>query len=352
MGNNTDSRTDYATLAKRTATIAAVVSGFVAVLGAVIFASDVFLLAFAGVLVSVFLRGLATYLASHTRLSYGLSLGVVVVALLGLAAGVGFIVVPSVTSQAHDLRQQLPDAFNRLQDRMEGVDWLQDLVGELPSPDKMIGRRAGVWSRITGFFSTALGLLTDLVVIAFVGLYIAVAPDLYRRGLLALVPPRGHARAKSVLSNLDNTLWWWLIAKLIAMAIVGVLTGLGLWWLGIPAPIALGALAALLTFIPNFGPVLAAAPAILLAMTQGLKDAGFVVLLYAAIQTLESYLITPNIEKKTINLPPALTISVQVLLGILAGGLGLLVATPLCATALVLVRDLYVQRAPDEAPSG
>ena len=243
----------------------------------------------------------------------------------------------------------------------EGVAFLLDgvargelLGGDLGEAEVEFGDEAvlvELGSRITGFFSTALGLLTDLVVIAFVGLYISVAPDLYRRGLLALVPPRGEGRAKSVLSNLDNTLWWWLIAKLIAMAIVGVLTGLGLWWLGIPAPVALGALAALLTFIPNFGPVLAAAPALLLAMTQGLKDAGFVALLYVAIQTIESYLITPNIEKKTINLPPALTISVQVLLGILAGGLGLLVATPLCATALVLVRTLYVQRAPDEAPS-
>jgi predicted PurR-regulated permease PerM len=332
--------------------VAAVVTAFVAFLAAIIFASDVFLLAFAGILLSIFLRGLANLLVTHTRFSYGLALGIVVIGLLGLAAAFGFVVAPSVVSQAQDLRTQVPDAIGRLAERIEDIDWLQPAVANLPSPEKLVGRRADVLSRITGFFSTALGVLTDIVVIAFVGLYVAVTPDLYRRGLLALVPPEHRNRANEVLSNLDYTLWWWLIAKLIAMFLVGVLTGVGLWWLEVPAPIALAALAALLTFIPNVGPVLSAVPAILLALTQGLKQAGFVVLLYLAIQTVESYLITPNVEKKTINLPPALTISVQILMGVLAGGLGLLVATPLCATAIVLVRDLYVAPGRKMEPKG
>jgi len=339
-----------AALAQRTAVVAAVVTGFVALLGIVVFAGDVIFLSFAGILLSVFLRGLAASLASYTRLSYGLALAVVVIGLTSLTAGLGRMLAPSVTSQAHDLRQQLPDALDRLRSRIEDIGWLNDMAGELPSPDRMIGRRADVWSRVTGVFSTALGLLADIVVIASVGLYIAVAPDLYRRGVLALVPLRHQNRAKELLSNLDHTLRWWIVAKLIAMVIVGALSGLGLWYLGVPAPAALGVLAALLTFIPNFGPVLAAAPAILLALTQGVKEAGLVLLLYIAIQTIESYVVTPNIEKKTINLPPALTISVQLLLGMLAGGLGLLVATPLCAVALVLVRDLYAKETPGETP--
>jgi predicted PurR-regulated permease PerM len=335
--------TDLSSLARRTATVAAVVVGFAALLGMIIFASEVFLLAFAGILLSIFLRGLANALASRTPLSYGWALAIVLVGLLGIAVGLVFAIAPSVVSQAEDLRQELPNAFHNLQNRIESIGWLDDLTGRLPAPDKMIGKRADVWARITGFFSTALGLLTNVVVILFAGLYVSVSPDLYRSGVLALVPARHRDRAGELLSKLDHTLWWWLIAKLIAMLIVGVLTAAGLWWLGVPAPLALGTLAALLTFIPNVGPVLAAVPAILLALTKGLDDAGLVVLLYLAIQMVESYLITPNIEKETINLPPALTIFVQLLLGILAGGLGLLVATPICATALVLVRELYVK---------
>jgi predicted PurR-regulated permease PerM len=341
---------DLVALAQRTTVVAAVVTGFVAILAMIIVAGDVFLLAFAGILLSVFLRGLANIIASHTRLSYGLALAVVVIGLAVGAAGVVFMLAPSVISQAHDLRRELPDAFDRLRTRIEDVDWLNSLAARLPSPEKVISTRADVWARITGFFSTALGLLTDVVVIVFIGLYVSVAPNLYRRGVLALVPFERRNRAVDLLSNLDHTLWWWLIAKLIAMVIVGALTAIGLWTLEVPAPIALGVVAAVLTFIPNFGPVLSAAPAILLALTEGLRTAGFVVLLYIAIQAIESYLITPNIEKKTINLPPALTISAQLLMGIIAGGLGLLVATPVCATALVLVRDLYVEQGPRRAP--
>jgi predicted PurR-regulated permease PerM len=328
------------------------VAGFAALFGLIVFATEVFLLAFASILLSVFLRGLGNALASRTRLSYGWALAIVLLGLLGATVGFVFMIAPSAISQANDLRQELPRAFHQLQTRIESVGWLSDLAGRLPSAGAMISRRADVWSRITGFFSTALGLLTDMVVIAFAGLYVSVSPNLYRRGVLALVPPEHRNRAGELLSKLDYTLWWWLIAKLIAMVIVGVLTASGLWWLGVPAPVALGTLAALLTFIPNLGPVLAAAPAILLALTKGPDDAGFVILLYLAIQTVESYLITPNIEKETINLPPALTIFVQLLLGMLAGGLGLLVATPICATALVLVRELYVKGSQlvEEAP--
>lgn len=341
---------DLVALAQRTAVVAAVVTGFAAILAMIIVAGDVFLLAFAGILLSVFLRGLATIVASHTRLSYGLALAIVMIGLITIAAGVGLMLAPPVLSQAHDLRRDLPDAFDRLRTRAEAIDWVNNLAARLPSPEKVISKRADVWTRITGFFSTALGLLTDVVVIVFIGLYVSVAPNLYRRGVLALVPRERRNRAIDLLSSLDHTLWWWLIAKLIAMVIVGVLTAIGLWTLEVPAPIALGVVAALLTFIPNFGPVLSAAPAILLALTQDLRTAGFVVLLYIAIQAVESYLITPNIEKKTINLPPALTISAQLLMGMIAGGLGLLVATPICATALVLVRDLYVKPDPRAAP--
>jgi predicted PurR-regulated permease PerM len=338
-------------LAQRTATAAAVVTVFAAVAGAIIFASDMFLLVFAGTLLSVLLRGLATPLASRTGLPYGLAVAVVVIGLLSLSAGVGLLLAPSFTSQTHDLREQLPDALGRVRSRIQGIDWLDGLLGGLPSADTIVGRRADVWSRIAGFFSTALGLLTDVVVIAFVGLYVAAAPSLYRQGLLALIPAWHRSRADDLLSTIDHTLWWWLIAKLIAMVIVGVLTTAGLWWLGIPAPAALGILAALLTFIPNFGPVLSAAPAVLLALTEGVKDTGFVLLLYTAIQTVESFFITPIIERRTIRLAPALTVSAQLLLGMVAGGLGLLVATPLCATILVLVRELYVKQLPARTKS-
>lgn len=127
------------------------------------------------------------------------------------------------------------------------------------------------------------------------------------------------------------------------MAIIGACTAVGLWALGVPLALTLALLAAALTFVPNFGPILAAVPAVLLGLLESPTKALYVVLLYVGVQTVESYVLTPLIQKRTVSAPPALTILAQVLLGVLVGGLGVVLATPLTAVALVLARELYVR---------
>jgi predicted PurR-regulated permease PerM len=130
---------------------------------------------------------------------------------------------------------------------------------------------------------------------------------------------------------------------MVSMLIVGVVTTLGLWLIGVPLALALGLLAALAEFVPNLGPLLAFAPAILLALTESTTQALAVLLLYLGVQGFESYVLTPLVEKRAVALPPALTILSQVLLGVLAGGMGLALATPLAAASLVLVQRFYVE---------
>ena len=126
------------------------------------------------------------------------------------------------------------------------------------------------------------------------------------------------------------------------MTIIGVLTTVGLWIMGIPLALALGIIAAIFTFIPNIGPVLSAIPAVLLGLIDSPQQALYIAALYVGIQTVESLMITPLIQRKTVSLPPALTLSAQVLLGVILGGLGVALATPMAAAALVLTRMLYV----------
>ena len=125
------------------------------------------------------------------------------------------------------------------------------------------------------------------------------------------------------------------------MSVVGALTFAGLWLLDVLLALTLALLASALTFVPNFGPILSAAPAVLLALEAGLTHAAWVAGLYLAVQTVESYLITPIIQQRTVALPPALTLGTQLVLGVLAGAAGLALATPLTAMGLVLVRELY-----------
>jgi predicted PurR-regulated permease PerM len=126
------------------------------------------------------------------------------------------------------------------------------------------------------------------------------------------------------------------------MCVVGVLTAIGLWALGVPFVLSFAVLAAGLDFIPNIGPVISAVPAVLVALLQSPMTALWVAVLYLAIQVLESYILAPIVQHRAVDLPPALLISSQVLLAVLLGVPGLLFATPLTVVLLVLVRRLYI----------
>jgi predicted PurR-regulated permease PerM len=113
--------------------------------------------------------------------------------------------------------------------------------------------------------------------------------------------------------------------------------------LGVPLALTLGLLAGLLSFIPNFGPILSAFPAILLAFIESPMLALYTAALYILVQLIESNIVTPLIEKETVELPPALTIMFQLALAVLVGGLGLVLATPLLAVIMVLVQLVYIE---------
>ena len=132
-------------------------------------------------------------------------------------------------------------------------------------------------------------------------------------------------------------------AQLVAMATVGALTGMGLWLIGVPQALALGIVAGLLDFIPNVGPILASVPGILAAASAGTTQALYALALYIAIQTAENNLITPIVQRRAVDLPPALTMVALLVMGLLGGVLGLLLAVPLAAVLTVAVRMAYVE---------
>lgn len=186
-------------------------------------------------------------------------------------------------------------------------------------------------------------MIASGLLILFLAIYLSIQPHIYVDGLIRLAPMHKRPRLQEVMGEVHNTLRWWLVGKILSMAIVGIATTVGLALLGVPLAIALGVIAALLTFVPNFGPIISAVPAVLLAFVQSPTSALYVVVLYLAIQTVESYLITPLIQQRTVSLPPALTISAQIALGVLAGPAGVILATPLAAAGLVAVTQLYVK---------
>jgi predicted PurR-regulated permease PerM len=326
----------------RVATTVAIAIALVGAALVVGFAYDVFLLTFAAILIAILLRGLARLLARHAGLDVRWALGVVALLLVGVPFFAAWLAYPRIGNEVAQLADALPGAVDSLEKRVAEVNWLRPLLDRLPAAASIAAPRGDVLGRITGFFSTTFGLFANLLIVIAVGAYLATDATTYRDGFVRLFRPRMRPVATNLLNELGTTLGWWLAAKFASMAVIGALTWIGLVALGVPLAAPLALIAALLTFIPNLGPLLSVVPAMLLALVQSPLFALYVMLLYAGIQLVESYLITPLIQKRMVSLPPALTIVVQLLAGVLAGGLGLLVAAPLTVAGLVLVRRLYL----------
>ncbi len=309
-------------------------------------APDALLIVFAGILLAVFLNAGARLTARLTGLQRPWSLAVFILLLAAAGVLATLTAVPFIAEQLNELWRQVPKAAAAVRERMQQYDWSQDLLGEIQPQQMLTAGR----STATFAFSAVFGAFGNLILILFIGLYLAVDPRLYIRGVELLVAPSLRPATERVLVEIGETLEGWLLAQLIAMSIVGSLTLVGLWILGIPLAPVLALIAALMTFIPNIGPVIAAVPAILLGLSAGPWAALWVVLLYIAVQSVESYLITPMVQQRTNDLPPALVIAAQLVLGILFGLLGLALATPLAAAGITLVRLTYVERYLESRP--
>ncbi len=307
------------------------------------YAADVLLLVFAAVLLAVALRSLSDPVGRVTGLSESWSLALVSTVLVSTIAGAALLLAPRVSAQVDELTVNLPRAFDALVERANRYGWARRLTAEVPPPGQLIKGGGGVLARVTGVFSTALGALVNAAIVIAVGLYLAADPRLYTSGLLRLVPSARRPRAREVLAQLASTLRRWLAGRLVLMTVNAALTWAGLSLLGVPLALTLGLLAGLLNFVPNVGPVIAGVPAVLIALTQSPQQALYVLLLYVVLQTVDGYVFTPLVQKRTVELPPALTITAQVFLGVLLGAFGVVFATPLTAAVMVLVRMLYVE---------
>ncbi|RJR51304.1 MAG: AI-2E family transporter [Desulfobacteraceae bacterium] len=305
--------------------------------------AQILMLVFAGILLAIFLRGLAGLLNRLTGLPNSWSLLAVLVLLTAAIVLAAWLVWPHVASQINQLTDQLPRAVGKLSERIRQYSWGRALLNQIPSMNELGDHMGTFYRQVTNLFRLTMGAAGSFLLILFVGLYLAYEPGLYITGLIRLVPLSYRPKAKEVIDELGHVLRWWLIGRFFSMAVIGVLTALGLWLIGIKLALTLGLFAAVLTFIPYIGPIVSAVPAILLGLLQGPLTAFYVVILYTAIQTIESYIATPLVQRTAVSLPPVFTLTVQIALSVLVGIVGLIVATPLGLAALVAVRMVYVE---------
>ncbi len=301
---------------------------------------NVLLLVFFGILVSVYFHSLKHLIHRKTGLPEKGSLAVSVFGSILILAGFFYLAGDRIAAESEDLAKEFPEMIQKVRSDVEGHPIGSKVIQQITQED----HGAALQDFAGSFFSSTFGVIGDLYILLILALFFTTAPSLYVNGAVNLVPKRSRAKALDILQKLGWTLGKWLKGMLVAMLFVAVITGIGLIALDIRAALFLALIAGLFNFIPNFGPLIAAVPAVLVAMLEGPAIASMVFGLYILTQVLESTLVQPQLQKKLIRMPPALIIIAQLTMGVFTGALGLILATPLVAVIIVIVEELHVKR--------
>lgn len=303
--------------------------------------AEYLLLGLAAAMGGVLLDTVTEWLSTHSRLSRRSAFFVLVFSGIAAAGLCAWALVPHIILQIDQLGSALPAGIQNLQ------NWLNtSAAGQVIAShgDAILARAAPLISR----FGVDLGDgLIALGVVIILAIYLAAAPDLYKRGLLALVPAANRPKANALLRRLTTTIAWWIAGQLIPMTVLGIVTMIGLLILNIPLVFTLSIFTGLMIFVPFAGAILAFIVTVLITLSSDPSKVVFIGVLFAVVHVLEGYVLTPLVQRRVVRLPPALTIFSQVIMTSLFGLTGLVLATPLAAGCVVLVQELYLHKQGD-----
>ena len=303
---------------------------------------DVVLLAFLGVLLAILLRAPADWLTRKTGIPIGWTLaGVCLV--LTTALGVGaFLFGRQVVEQSVGLSARIPEIIENTEQRLQDSEIGRSLL-QLAQLGGGSGGELQIIGKGLGLLGSTFGALANVAIVLFFAVFLAAQPKLYIDGVVHLVARPRRARLRTVLHDIGDVLRRWVVAQSLHALVIATLIGGGLLLIGAPFALPLALLAGVMEFVPYIGPLVAAVPAVLVGLAEGSQMVGWIAALYLAVQAIESYVLSPLVQHKAVYLAPAMILFAQVLLGVVAGGLGVAVATPLAAALMVAVNKLYVE---------
>lgn len=296
------------------------------------------LMLFGAVVVATVFRALADRIGRISGWSEGICVALSIVLILGSIAGLTILFGQQIAQQFEALRETLPIAWRSFEERIGDIG-LGDQLGQVVEG---LRQSSGSFANLSQALLSVGNAVAEVLVVLFGGIFLAAQPRFYKTGAIKLVPRKQRGVVAEAMDESERALRLWLKGQLIAMVTVGTVTGLAMWLLGLPSALVLGLLAGLLEFVPFVGPIMAAVPAILLAMAVSPDLALWVVLVYVVVQQLEGYLLTPLVQQYAVELPSVVLLFSLVGLGMLFGTLGVLLAAPLTVVIYVLVKRLYV----------
>ena len=346
------------------------------------FAGALFLI-FAGMLLGVALNAMTNRLGTIVRLPHALRLTVVCLVLAGMLSGVVFLGGATIAKQATVLSDTIKSQLVTVKAFLEknGIDTSYLELGNIgapaasPTPETSVAPltpltpitptphnlpsagaiASGGGAIVSQTLKVLLGTVSavgNFFIVLFLGLAFAAQPAVYRNGLLFMAPARHRARATVIVDRIGDTLERWLIAQIVTMIAVFFVTWIGLRIIGIQSAFILGIQAGLLAFIPTIGALIGGLIVVLASLASGWVAGFSAFVLFMGVHALESYVLTPIIQRHALDIPPATLFAFQILLGVVFGIWGLALALPLMAIAKVLIDHFKAEQSAPDATAG
>jgi predicted PurR-regulated permease PerM len=313
---------------------------------------DLLLVVFLAVILAIYLDALTNILEQRLGMPRPLGLTLALAATLGALVGTVLLIAPPVTQQVQDLLNNLPTYLANLDANitafMRNIPVLRR--GAEPGVEAP-GILASSLSEILGFLRGAavpylkggVEFLIEGVSVLVMAVFLARHPTTYAGGIIALVPPRKRPLAGAILNDLNSTIRAWVLGQIIAMLVLAALTTFGLWTLGVPYFLAFGVFAGVAAIVPFFGVLLSTIlPAMFALGAFGVTKALLVLALGVVIHIIEANFIAPVVMERQVNLPPVVTIAGVLVIGKLFGLGGLIIAVPILALVMILIRHILI----------
>jgi predicted PurR-regulated permease PerM len=338
------------------------------------YAATLFLI-FAGILLAVALNAMTNMLGRVVRLPHSLRLAVVCLVLAGLLSGVVFLGGATIKDQATALSDTIKAQLVNVKALLErnGIDTSYFGLSNpattpatsptsatpgasatpaaperhnLPSAGEIASSGGAIVSQTLKLLLGTLSAVGNFFIVLFLGLAFAAQPSVYRNGLLFMMPAQQRARATIIVDRIGETLERWLIAQILTMLAVFLITWIGLAIIGIQSSFILGIQAGLLTFIPTIGALIGGLIVVLASLASGWVAAASAFVLFLGIHALESYILTPMLQRQALEIPPATLFAFQILLGVVFGVWGIALALPLIAVVKVIIDHFKADESP------
>jgi predicted PurR-regulated permease PerM len=324
---------------------AAVWLGLAATMALVVLLIQPILIILAGLVFASMLDGGVRLLGRYLKIPRGWRLLIVVVLTVLFIGVTVYQTGAGVVVQFKQLQATLMIQFDRLSQWAAGQ-------GIVPGADDLKGlaqQAMGSVGKLTSWIGTAIGAITSLFMVMVIGLFVAMEPKIYDRGLQWMVPSDHRAEFALTLGRMATQLRRLLAGRLAGMAFEGVVTWIALSFAGIPMALVLGIITGMLAFIPNVGAFISGVLMISVGFSAGIDKGLWAIVIYFVVQTFDGWVVIPLVARRTVDLPPALTLSMQILFSTLFGVLGLALADPLTAMIKVAM-ERNSERAMEEEP--